>query len=425
MEYSIRETDKGIVLCNAFGDTFKTNSITLNFFWQLDKKYASYIALLSSVLKRGNTVFGEMDKIASYLDLNYGANLDISTSKAGEMQTLSVSAVYIDDKFALDGEKISENMIKLLSATLFNPIVENGVFKESFVNQEKQNLKDRIQSLINDKQVYSYEKCKQTMFADEKYGVYEQGDINEVDKITPASLYEFYLDLLGNAMLVVSYGGIKCDTEHLLAPLFEKLDKKDRKKLTTARFETVKEIKDVVEEMDVAQSKLNMGFRLGESAASDLFALRMFNVMFGASPTSKLFMNVRERLSLCYYCSCAADVIKNVMFVYSGVETANVEVARKEILNQLSLMQKGEFTDEEFENAKAYIIDSYVQAADSSYALSNLLVSAYIQGHNLTPDEQIEKLSQVTPERVIKAATDIKLDTVYLLKGMGGNSNAD
>ncbi|MBQ8605265.1 MAG: insulinase family protein [Clostridia bacterium] len=425
MEYSTRVTDSGIVRCDAFGDTFKMNSLTLNFFWSLDKQYASKIALLCGVLKRGNTVFGEMDKISAYLDMNYGANLDISTSKAGELQLLSFTAAYIDNKFALDGEDISANMVKLLDAVIFSPILENGVFKESYVTQEKQNLKDRILALINDKQVYSYEKCKRIMFANEKYGVYEQGDIDEIEKITPASLYEFYLELLDKAMLVVSYGGIKCDTDALTLPLMQKLSGGNREKLSTYRNENVDKVNKVTEEMDVAQSKLNMGFRLGESAASDLFALRMFNVIFGGSPTSKLFMNVRERLSLCYYCSGVCDVLKNVMFVYSGVETKNAEIAEREILNQLSLMQKGEFTEEEFNNARAYLADSYIQAGDSSYALSNLLVSAYIQGHNLTPDEQIRELEKVTPERVKAVASDIKLDTVFLLKGMGGVSDAE
>ncbi len=425
MEYSTCISEKGVVKCEVFSDTFKTNCIAINFFWPLDKQYASKIALLCAVLKRGNTVFGEMDKISAFLDLNYGANFDISTAKVGEMQEISFVSTYIDDKYALEGEKISENMMKLLQSAIFCPILENGCFKESFVVSEKQNLKDKIQSLINDKQVYSFEKCKQTMFADEKYGTYELGDLQEIDKITPENLYEFYRTLLEKAMIIVNYGGVKCDTDSLFASVLDKFENNQRVTFETDWKKDAEEIKDVVEEMNVAQSKLNLGFRLGKSAKEDLFALRMFNVIFGASPTSKLFMNVRERLSLCYYCSSTADVLKNVMFVYSGVETKNAQIAKDEILNQLSLMQKGEFTDEEFENAKAYIIDSYVQAGDSALALSSLLTSAYIQGHNLTPDEQIEEFKKVTADRVKKVARDIKLDTVYLLKGMGGADSAE
>ena len=425
MKYSTRVTDKGIVRCNAFGDTFKMNSVILNFFWPLEKHSASKIALIAEVLKRGNTVQGEMDKISAFLDLNYGANFDISTAKAGEMQMLSFTMSYIDDKFALEGEKISENMVNLLCASIFSPITENGVFNESFVNQEKQNLKDRILSLINDKQAYSFEKCKQSMFANEKYGVYELGDVDEVDKITPSELYSFYTNLIENAMVILSYGGTECDTDALLKPVMHKLSRNERISFSTEVGNAPENVNYVTEEMNVAQSKLNMGFRFGTYASSDLFALKMFNVIFGASPTSKLFTNVREKLSLCYYCSTVADVLKNVMFVYSGVETANVDIAREEILNQLSLMKKGEFTTDEFENARAYIIDTYVQSADSSSALCSFMASAYIQGHHKTPDEQIEEIKNVTPERVKKIAEDVELDTVYLLRGIGGVSNAE
>ena len=425
MEYSIRKTDCGIVRCDAFGDTFKTNSIILNFFWPLDKKYATKLALLCSVLRRGNTKYGEMDKISAELDKNYGASIEISSTKSGDMQSLCVAAIYVDDRFALDGEKISENIVDMLCSVIFSPILENGAFKASFVTQEKQNLKDRILSLINDKQAYSLEKCKQTMFANEPYGTYELGDIDSLSDITPESLYAFYVELLNKAMLTVTYGGLKCDSDALLLPLMDKLCSDERIQIATVCNNEVDTVKEITEPMNVAQSKLNLGFRFGENAQNDLFALKMFNVIYGASPTSKLFMNVRERLSLCYYCSCVVDSIKNVMFVYSGVETSNAQIAKDEILNQLSLMQKGEFTTEEFENARAYLIDSYVQAADSSYALASLLVSAYIMGHNLTPDEQIQKLMEVTPERVTKVASDVKLDTVYLLKGMGGADSAE
>ena len=423
MKYSTTKTSSGIVLCNAFSDKFKTNHIGISLFYPLTKENASKIALLCAVLKRGNNDFGEMDKVGAFLEKNYGATFNISTAKTGEMQELSFTAGFIDDKYAIDGEKVSQNIISLLYSTLFSPMTENGGFRESFVTQERLNLKNRIRALINDKQGYSFEKCKQTMFANENYGVYEQGDEAELDKITPQSLYSFYLELLSSAMLFVCYAGAECDTEQLFKPLMQKLEDKERIAFSTVIDNSVTSVKDISEQMNVAQSKLNLGFRLGDTAKADLFALKMFNVIFGSSPTSKLFMNVRERLSLCYYCSSLCDSVKNVMFVYSGVETENVPVARDEILNQLSLMKKGEFSDEEFQNAKAYLIDSYVQAGDMPAALISFLISAVIHGHMLTPEQQIEEIKKVTPERVVAVAQNVTLDTVYLLKGMGGAAN--
>lgn len=421
---NINMPDK-IIKADVFADTFKSNMITVTFVMPLKKEYASKISLLCGVLKRGNKSFGEMDKISAYLEKNYGAMLDISTAKSGELQQLNFNVGYLDDKYAIDDEPVAENIVKLLYSTIFEPITENDAFNAEFVRREKENLKDRILALINDKRIYSLEKCKQIMFQSERYGVYEQGDLDEVDKITPSSLYSFYKEILKKAMTVIIYVGSKCDTNSLLKPIVDSLEGCEREVPKTEIINTVSKVTDVIENMNVAQSKLNMGFRLGKAAEEDIVALKVFSVIFGSSPTSKLFMNVREKLSLCYYCSCMVDSLKNVMFVYSGIETSNFEKARDEILNQLELMKKGEFSDAELDDAKAYLIDSFKQAYDSQYALSSMELSGILNGKQMSIDEQICEVNNMTRERIIKIASEVKLDTVYLLKGIGGESDAD
>lgn len=425
MQYSTFITASGIVRCDIFSNNFKTDCITVNLFMPLDIETASSIALLSAVLKRGNEKFGEMDKIGAFLEKNYGASLSVSTSKAGELQSLSFTIRFLSDRFAIEKEPVAQNLVSLLYSCIFEPITEKGGFKASFVEQEKQNLKDKIASIINDKRVYSLEKCKQAMFEHERYGVYEYGDINMIDKITPQGLYRFYQKLINSAALFISYAGFERDTSGLLKPLCDKFEAQNRPLPKTTVINEVSGIKEVTEEMNVAQSKLNLGFRLGKAAQDDLFATKMFNVIFGSSPTSKLFMNVREKLSLCYYCSSICDTLKNVMFVYSGVETENVGKAQDEILKQLEHMKNGEFTDEEFENARAYLIDSYVQSADSLSTLLFMQTAAYLAGHKLTDIQQIEEIKKVTKQRVAAVAREVALDTVYLLKGVGGDKNAN
>lgn len=425
MQYSTYMTDSSIIRCDIFSDKFKTDYICIKFFMPLNKDTATEIALLSAVLKRGNQKFPTMDKIEAYLEQNYGASLNISTSKSGELQDLSFSVQFLSDKFAIENEPIGKNMVDLLFSVIFEPITQNGGFDELFVKQEKQNLKDKIASLINDKGAYSLEKCKQIMFDHENYGVYELGDINRLDSITPVSLYKFYQSVLSSAALFINYAGIQRDTEELLNPICQRLESTSRTLPHTVIKNDVKDVKNITEEMNVAQSKLNLGFRLGDAAQKDLFAAKMFNVIFGSSPTSKLFMNVREKLSLCYYCSSVCDSLKNVMFVQSGVETQNVDKAQKEILNQLECMKNGEFSAEEFDNARAYLIDAYIQAEDSLSAISTMQTASYLAGHKLTAQQQIEQINKVTYERVINVAKGVMLDTVYVLKGIGGEKDAD
>ncbi len=425
MENKTTVTNSGIVINDIISDNFKTVSLAVEFYMPLDKRTASYASLLSAVLRRGNARFGEMDKIGEFLDENYGASLGISASKKGDLQRFCVTAACIDDRFCLEGEPVLSNVMSLVESTLFEPMLEDGGFKACFVEQEKRNLKDYIAALINDKRLYSLERCKQTMFADDVYGVYEHGDAEEIDKITPVSLYEFMKNMLDNSMLFVSYAGASRDTSVLFSDILQKLDKTTRPVFTTAIDNTPRDINTVVEPMGVAQSKLNIGFRMGKAAMADPFAARVFNAVYGGTATSKLFANVRERLSLCYYCASSVDYQKNVMFVYSGIETENYEKARDEILNQLELVKKGDFTDEELSGAVASLVDSYVQIGDSLGSLIAHRVSSDLLGISLSRAEQIERIKSVTRERVIAVAQDITADTVYLLKGIGGEGDAE
>ena len=425
MENKTTILDSGIVLNDIISDNFKTVSLAVEFYLPFDKRTASYASLLSSVLRRGNARFGEMDKIGEFLDENYGASLGISASKRGDLQRFCITAACIDDRFCLEGEPVLSNVMSLVEATLFSPMLENGGFKASFVEQEKRNLKDYIAALINDKRLYSLERCKQTMFADDVYGAYEHGDPEEIDKITPASLYEFMRNMLDNSMLFISYAGASRDTFAFFSGVLQKLDIGKRPVFKTAIDNTPREVNTVIEPMSVAQSKLNIGFRMGNAAMADPFAARVFNAVYGGTATSKLFANVRERLSLCYYCASNVDYQKNVMFVYSGIETENYEKARDEILAQLELVKKGDFTDEELADAKASLVDSYVQIGDSLGSLIAHRVSGELLGISLSREEQIEQIKSITRERVIAIAQDITADTVYLLKGIGGEGDAE
>ena len=147
-------------------------------------------------------------------------------------------------------------------------------------------------------------------------------------------------------------------------------------------------------------------------------ACRLFNVLYGGSATSKLFMNVRERLSLCYYCGSRLDRLKNVMFVASGIEAEKYEEARGEIENQLQCIAEGDFSAEEMDNAKAYLIDSFRSFNDNQSALASVMITGTLHGAIRTPEQQIEEVQGVTREELMEIAKEVRLDTVYFLKGV-------
>ena len=415
MEFIQKLSSQGISCNYGITDRFKTSFLSVDFVLPLSEENASGMSLLAGVLFRGCNKYPQMKDISRYMARNYGVSLTISANKVGEMELLSFCFSYLDSEYAIDGEDIRGAVVSLFKELLFHPLLQGDSFVESYVEQEKTNLIDRITGLFNDKRVYSMERCKELMCKEEAYGINEMGSIEMVKSFTAASLYEFYKKLLNEAFVSLVYVGK--DRESFLENITEEFDAVGRvKPETEVRYHC--EAREIVEPMELNQSKLNLGFRLGNAAQKNQAACRLFNVLYGGSATSKLFMNVRERLSLCYYCSSTIDRFKNVMFVSSGVEASKYEEAKKEILAQLNAIVSGDFSEEEFQNAKAYLVDSVRSSLDSEGALASMMLAGTLQGDLKTPQQQIEEVEKVSREDVMDIAREVILDTVYFLKGV-------
>ncbi len=416
MKFIQEQYQRGVICNCGLADHFKTEYLSVDFVLPLTEENATGMSLLAGVLSQGCKKYPGIDQISRYLARYYGASFSLTASKAGEMELLSLSFTYLDNKFAIDGEDIQGAILELLYEMLFHPWIENDAFLTEHVRQEKINLSDKIKGLFNDKRVYSLERCKELMCAQEAFGVHETGSIETLEKFDEKRLYQFFQKMMSEAYVVISYVG---KGEALfLKDLAEKFCARSGEMPSTDTQVFTVKTKEIIEEMDLNQSKLNLGFRLNEASLKDGAASRLFNVMYGGSATSKLFLNVRERLSLCYYCSSVLDRFKNVMFVSSGVEADKYEEARSEIEFQLKALAKGDFSDEEFDNAKSYLIDSICGFKDSQPSLASMMISGALRNDMKSPEQEIEEIRKVDRQAIIEIAKGAKLDTVYLLKGV-------
>ncbi len=414
MEFVQKSINQGVTVNYGITNKFKSSYLSVDFILPLTIENATGMSLLAGVMSRGCKAYPQMDLIGRYLAKNYGASLSINAGKAGEMEIFTVSANFLNDEFAIDGEFIYENMIAFLEELIFSPLVTEKGFYTEIVDQEKKNLSNKMAALFNDKRLFSLERCKALMCADESFGINEMGDEKTLQSFDAETLYAFYNKMISDAMVVISYVGKQRD----LADTFvQNLCARKEFEVQSA-IKTVDQAKEIVEPMNLNQSKLNLGFRLGENAAKNGAACRLFNVLYGGSANSKLFMNVRERLSLCYYCSSTIDRFKNVMFVSSGIESEKYEQARNEIEAQLQAIADGDFNDEEFNNAKVYLIDSIRGSYDSKSAVAAAMVSSTLRGEQKNADREIEEIAAVSREDVISIARETRLDTVYFLKGV-------
>lgn len=410
----------GITLNIINTDKFKTNYLSVNFVQRLDKDKAAKNALVPQVLIRGTKQHKDLASIKNALDDLYAASVDAKTFKRGEYQVCGISAGWLADRFSIDGTKITDGTLDIVEELLFEPYIENGVFRESYVESEKNELIDDIRAIINNKNSYAVRRCKEEMCKGEAFGISEYGDEESVRKITPRSLFDAYESLLETSRIEIFYVG-STEGNSVVDRICGMFKARRRNYIVPPKTEiidAVAEVKNVTEKISAAQGKLSLGFRTGSVVGEKGYdAFPVLVEMYGNSPVSKLFMNVREKLSLCYYCRAIPDGMKGIMVVSSGIEVKNKEKAQNEILAQLESIKNGNITEEELELAKKSIKNAYNELNDSPPALEGWYLTRRLSDLDDTHDEVCSRFMSVTKEDVIDVAKKIKLDTVYFLEG--------
>ncbi len=408
----------GVFLTPVQTDKFKTGCFSINFIRPLKKSEVAQNALIPSVLLRGSVRYPDIRSISARLDELYGASVGSLVRKKGEMQLVGLYADYVEDK--LTDEPVFRQVLDFTAEILLDPVLENGCFREDVVRGEKRNLANAIESRINNKRSYALTQLLRLMCADETYGIARIGELEDVERVDAAGLYAQYQELLAHSRVEIFYMGAQ--PAHEAAEAFRaalrELPRGELAQVSTEVVRTAGAVRERIEEMDVAQGKLAIGLRTGCTAADAEYpALLMMNAVFGAGTTSKLFVKVREELSLCYYAGASIEKFKGVMFVSSGVESANFETAKKEILRQLEQCREGNISAYEFDSAKRLILSELKAAADSPGRLDDFYVGNAAAGIGGTVETLAERVAAVTVEDVVAAARRVTLDSVYFLKG--------
>lgn len=411
---------QGVSLTYIPCDKFTGNFFSVHFLMPLSRENAAAYSLLAKVLKRGSRLYPTQELIAKRSEELYAARVVPGTLKLGEVQSFFVSSTCLDNSYAFDGMDIGTETFALLSSVLKDPYLENGVFSATVLAREKRSLCDRIRSRINNKETYALRRCQQIMCENEPYRFLLDGDVEDVEKITATRLFEIYNDILANARVEMFYIGRESfdAVQARAGALCDSLKPRSDAPLSAEIIRGCANVRHVCESANAVQGKLVMGFRtavVGDEEDAD--ALMLFDTVFGASPISKLFMNVRERMSLCYYCSSKCDMNKGVMFVAAGIENENAKVTEQEILHQLSECAAGNVDEKELSYAKKAIRDTLLSLADSPAGLEGWYLSQAVRKSVRTPEEVLAHVEKLTVEDVSRVAARITLDTVYFLSG--------
>ena len=410
---------QGVDLRAISNPKFKTNTLSVFFHIPLKRETVTMAALLPSVLKRGCEKYPEFKLMTRHLADLYSAGCGVGVRTKGDGEILYFTMDYIADRYI--GENLTAKVTEFLSELIFSPLVQDGGFLPEYVESEKTNLRNAILGLINDKKEYADVKCREAMFGKDGYGMFDAGYAEDLDEITPQKLYAFYQDVIQNAKVDIFVGGTVTETDLACVAeiLGEKCSDREASFVPTiwARHDRT-EVQQITESMQTAQSKLSIGLKCGvDPTTEEYYALMLGSCIFGGSPFSKLFNNVREKLSLAYYAACRTDRLKSVMMISSGIETGNFQKAYDEILVQLEKMKQGEISQEELEAAKKYLASGLIAMYDNMRVLEDYYLSQAIMGQHQTPEELIKNLSAVTIDRIQAVMKNLQVDTVYFLKG--------
>lgn len=410
----------GVTLRCVEAQRFKQGCLSIQFLRPMCREEAAMNALIPSVLLRGTVRRPDIRAITQHLDDLYGASVGEMVRRVGDYQAVGLYFGFIEDRFALTGDCILEPILDFAKELLLEPLLEDGGFCADFVEGEKRNLIANIESQLNDKRAYAAAQLIKKMCAADTYGIPRLGTKEDVEAIDPVVAYEHYRRFLSESPVEVFYVG---SAKHeIVAEKIRKIfTSVHRCPITLPEHTAFRDggSGDHVETMEISQGKLCMGFTTPIISGSEQFAaMQVFNSLFGAGMTSKLFNQVREKMSLCYSIGSGYYGVKGILTVSAGIDSDKSDLVRREILHQLQLCCEGNITEEELTAAKEAMLSSLRGVYDSPSSIEAYEFVMAVGKTPLTPEEYRRQIRSVTLQQAVEAAKTLALHTTYFLKGV-------
>lgn len=432
MKYIKQNIKDGVTLHLIINENFKTDFSVVFISIPLEKENITKNALIPAVIKNGSKKYNNYQLINEELEMLYGASFDCGLDKTGDNLVLKFYIESINDNFLPEKNENLEQVLNLLLEIVFNPLVENESFKNQYVELEKRNLELLINSVKDDKDIYSYEKCINIMYKNSGYGLSKYGNIEDLKTINSENLYNRYKEIISKGKIDIIVSGNyekeniqrQIEENQFIKNLNSREDILNINNFKTEIKEKIDNPETVKEEMDVTQGKLVIGLDILPNNLEDFrFIAIMYNAIFGNGVNSKLFQIVREKESLAYTAKSEYVVQKNNIFIRCGIECEKYDKTVELIKVLLEQMKNGEFTEEDINKTKEYIISGIDSINEEQDTQILYLFGQELSKLPLKTEEYKEKIKAVTKEQITEFAKSIQLNTIYFLKS--GGENAD
>lgn len=422
MNYKKENVKQGVTIHKIETNKFKTNLFAIFLTTKLNRENVTKNALLTAVLRRGTQKLPTQEEISKNLENMYGASFDCGVEKTGDNQVIKFYLESINNEFLPTQENLSKECLEILMDIVFNPYLENGNFKQEYVDGEKENLKQIIEGKIDNKTRYAFDRCIEEMYKNEPYGLYKYGYIEDLNKIDSKNLYEYYLEFIKNVKIDIFVSGELDDKivdeikdNIIIKNLNERNAQYNINKENEIK-QKVNEPKVITESMQIAQGKLILGLDVLENKKESKYATSVYNVILGGSANSKMFQNVREKASLAYTAGSNYLRQKDNIFIKCGIDIPNYEKALNIIKEQLEQMKNGDFTDEDIQNAKTIISASVESIPESQDSEITYYFSQELSDEFISIEDYVSKINDVNKQQIVDIANKIQINTIYFLK---------
>ena len=421
MDYNESNIKNGIKLHTVKTEKFKTNLIAVMLTTKLDKENVTKNALIPAVLRRGTASLNTLEEINKSLEEMYGASLDCGLDKTGDNQVLKFYIESVNDEFLpQNGENMLKKSLESIFELVFNPYLEDNCFKKEYVEQEKENLKQIIEGKIDNKAKYALDRCIEEMYKNEPFGLYKYGYVEDLNNIDEKNLYEYYIELINKCKIDIFVSGLLDNQVEEMIKNNQNINKlKERNPefiMPEIKSKIAEKENTVQESMEVTQGKLVIGLDLDINNEDLRYDAMIYNSILGGSANSKLFQNVREKASLAYTASSSYYRFKNNIFINCGIEIGNYDKALEIIKQQIEDMKKGDFTEEEVENAKQGIIAAIKSIDDEQDTEIMYFFGQELSKNKLDIDKYMDRISKGNKQNVVDIANKVSVNTVYFLK---------
>lgn len=418
MSYNKINLKEGITLHNINTNKFKTNLCAVFLTFPITYENATKDTLIALMLRRGSEKLKTREEITSKLAELYGAEFDSGIDKSGDNHVLKFYLESLNEEYLPKKEDLLKKSIEVLLDIVFNPNIENNKFNEEYLEQEKNNLKQIINSKIDNKTMYALNRCIEEMYEGRPYGIYKYGYVEKLEEITAQNLYEYYKELINTCKIDIFVSGINSNITSIIQEneIINSLKSRTPNYITHGSVSNINDEKIIQEKMDVTQGKIVIGMDLNLQNDEEKYATQVYNTILGGSASSKLFQNVREKASLAYTVSSNYMKLKSNIFIRAGIEIENYQKALEIIKQQLKDMKNGVFSDKDINQAKRTLIATINNIQEEQDIEISYYYGQELSDKIMTIEEYKSNIERATKENIITVANNLKINTIYFLR---------